>query len=83
MPFVRAESTTFHRGVGTLPAMARPKVYDEPRVSTAVRFPSALHDRLRREAESRQVSVNFLVERAVADFLDRLPAVDDVIGINR
>jgi hypothetical protein len=53
--------------------MSRPKVYDEPRVATAIRLPTSLHEELQTAATQRDVSVNFLVTRAVAAFLARLP----------
>jgi hypothetical protein len=56
--------------------MARPRVYETRRISTAVRLPSELHARLRDEADRRQVSANLLVERAVADYLARLPPIE-------
>ena len=57
--------------------MARPRLYDEPRIATAIRLPSDLHERLRLEALRRQVSANLLVERAIAGYLDRLPPLAD------
>jgi predicted transcriptional regulator len=57
--------------------MARPKLYDEVRVSTAVRLPVSLHQRLRRVASDRRVSANLIVERAVEEYLGRLPGVAD------
>ncbi|MDQ6839010.1 MAG: type II toxin-antitoxin system HicB family antitoxin [Actinomycetota bacterium] len=51
--------------------MARPRMYEEGRRTTAVRLPPALHDRLREEAMVHHVSANLLVERAIAEFLDR------------
>jgi hypothetical protein len=56
--------------------VARPRVYDEPRVATAVRLPASLVEGLRSAALERDVSVNFLVTRAVADYLRRLPPAD-------
>jgi len=53
--------------------MGRPKIHDEPRVTTAVRIPESLHQRLHQAATDRDVSVNRLVTRAVSDYLDRLP----------
>ena len=53
--------------------MSRPKVYDEPRVATAIRLPSSLHEELQTAASERDVSVNFLVTRAVSSFLAQLP----------
>jgi predicted HicB family RNase H-like nuclease len=50
-------------------------MYEERR-TTAVRLPPRLHERLRDEAASRQVSANLLVERAIAEYLDRLPPVE-------
>jgi hypothetical protein len=53
--------------------MSRPKVYDEPRVATAIRLPTSLHEELQSAATERDVSVNFLVTRAVSTFLAQLP----------
>jgi hypothetical protein len=53
--------------------MGRPKIYEEPRVATAVRLPTSLHDELQRAAAARDVSVNLLVNRAVTDYLQHLP----------
>jgi len=55
--------------------MARPRIYDEPRVATAIRLPASLRDELQAAAAERDVSVNFLVTRAVVEYLRRLPAV--------
>ncbi len=56
--------------------MGRPKLHEEPRVTTAVRIPKSLHQRLHKAAAERDVSVNRLVTRAVSDYLDRLPDAD-------
>lgn len=53
--------------------MGRPKIYEEPRVATAVRLPASLRDKLRSAALERDVSVNYLVTRAVAEYLRGLP----------
>ena len=53
--------------------MGRPKIYDEPRIATAVRLPTSLRDELHEAAAARDVSANLLVTRAVADYLRRLP----------
>ena len=53
--------------------MGRPKVYNEPRKTTAVRLPTSLHAELRKAAAARDVSVNLLVTNAVSEFLRRLP----------
>lgn len=53
--------------------MVRPRIYDEPRVATAVRLPVSLRDDLRVAARERAVSVNLLVTRAISDYLRRLP----------
>ena len=60
--------------------MARPKVYDEERVATAVRLPRSLHEQLHAAAEERQVAANLLVEKAVETFLARLTPVDQLTG---
>jgi hypothetical protein len=56
--------------------MSRPKVYDEPRVATAIRLPSSLHGELQSAASARDVSVNFLVTRAVSAYLAQLRPAD-------
>jgi predicted HicB family RNase H-like nuclease len=56
--------------------VARPRLYEEPRICTAVRLPESLHDELLRAAAARDVSMNFLVTRAIADYLRRLPDPD-------
>lgn len=45
----------------------------EKRVATAVRLPEDLHEELQRQAELRDVSVNFLVVRAVSQYLEHAP----------
>jgi predicted transcriptional regulator len=56
--------------------MGRPRIYDEPRVATAIRLPSSLRTELQTVAMQRDVSVNFLVTRAVANYLQQLPPAD-------
>lgn len=48
------------------------------RTSTAIRFRPDLHERLQTEAAARDVSINFLVNRAVEDFLKHLLPVHEV-----
>ena len=52
--------------------MGRKRQYEEDRVATAVRIPAGLHERLQREAEARDVSVNYLLVRGAELVLDRL-----------
>lgn len=74
--FVRAVSATNEgHGPRVSSLMARPRTYLEPRRTTAVRLPASLHARLRAEADARLLSANLLIERAVTEFLDRLPPV--------
>lgn len=47
------------------------------RVNTAVRFSPEVHNRLVEAAEERDLSVNYLINRAVEDFLDRLIPVSE------
>ena len=47
------------------------------RTTTAIRFPEELHERLKQAAEERDLSINFLVVKAVEDFLDRLLPVEE------
>ena len=53
--------------------MGSPRIYDEPRIATAIRLPVSLRDELQAVAAEREVSVNFLVIRAVSDYLQQLP----------
>jgi len=55
--------------------MGRPKIYAEPRVATAIRLPTSLRDELLAAAAERDVSVNYLVTRAVMEYLSCLPAI--------
>lgn len=57
--------------------MSRPAKYGD-RVNTAMRLPHPLMDELRQAAADRDVSVNWLVERAIADFLARLIPADQI-----
>lgn len=55
----------------------RPKRHDA-RTSTAIRFKTETHARLLEAAEERDVSANFLVNKAVEQFLDRLIPVGEM-----
>jgi predicted transcriptional regulator len=59
--------------------MGRPRIYDEPRIATAIRLPTSLRTELQMAAARRDVSVNYLVTRAVAEFLGRHPSPADGI----
>lgn len=63
--------------------MARPKKFHDKRVTTAVRLPEDLRDRLHTAADERDVSVNLLVTRAVTDYLERLRPVDELLEPNQ
>lgn len=58
--------------------MPRPKIHHEERVTTALRVPKALHERLKHAAEERQVALNLLAVKALEDYLDRLIPVEDL-----
>ncbi len=45
---------------------------------TAVRLPPELHNKLRSAADERDLSVNFLVVKAIEDFLRRLVPADQI-----
>lgn len=49
-----------------------------PRTSTAIRLTDELHERLRVAADERDLSMNWLVNRAVTYYLDRLIPVDEL-----
>jgi predicted transcriptional regulator len=51
--------------------MARPRIYDEPRVVTAVRLPQSLHAQLHELAAEQSVSVNSVLSSAVDLFVKR------------
>jgi predicted transcriptional regulator len=48
------------------------------RVTTAIRLPAELHDRLREAADERDLSINYLVVKAVEEFLERLIPADEL-----
>lgn len=50
----------------------------KPRTATAIRFPDELHEQLVKAAEERDLSVNYLVVRAVQDYLPRLIPADEL-----
>lgn len=52
--------------------MGRKKQYESERVATAVRIPANLHEALQREAENRDISVNYLIIRGIEMVLSRL-----------
>lgn len=58
--------------------MARPKMHTEDRVQTAIRMPESLHQELQQAAADRDLSVNYLVTRAVAEFLGKLIPADEL-----
>jgi predicted DNA-binding protein len=44
----------------------------KPRTTTAIRFPEELHDRLREAADRFGLPINFIVVKAMEEFLDRM-----------
>lgn len=48
------------------------------RTATAIRFPEEVHEQLRVAAEERGLSINYLVVKAVEDFLGRLIPADEL-----
>ena len=58
--------------------MARPTTYGDGVVTSGMRLPKDLHARLLAAADERDVSANWLVKRALEDYLDRLIPVDEV-----
>jgi predicted DNA-binding protein len=42
------------------------------RTTTAIRFPEELHERVREAAESFGLPINFIVVKAMEEFLDRM-----------
>ena len=62
--------------------MARPKIYEERRVATAVRLPASVHAELQRLARARDVSVNYVVTRAVEELLANSSGLDADTGLS-
>lgn len=56
----------------------RPKTYKRKRMTTSIRFPDEMLAALHQAADERDISVNFLVNRAVVEFLDRLIPPDEI-----
>ena len=48
------------------------------RTATAIRFPDELHDQLVEAADERDLSVNYLVVKAVQEFLPRLIPAEEL-----
>jgi predicted HicB family RNase H-like nuclease len=48
------------------------------RTATAIRFPDQLHEQLRETAEQYDFSINYLVVKAVEDFLPRMVPVEEL-----
>ena len=61
--------------------MARPRIYDK-RITTAVRLPEGIHERLKEAADERDVSVNYLITKALDDYLGRLVPAKDAVRVS-
>lgn len=48
------------------------------RMTTAIRFPEPLHERLKEAADERDLSINFLVVKACEEFVDRLLPAEEM-----
>ena len=57
--------------------MSRPRQYDG-RTATSIRLTPDTHARLTNAAKERDLSVNWMVQRAVDYYLDRLIPVDQI-----
>ena len=57
--------------------MARPRVHGK-RVTTAVRLPAPLHGRLQEAAAERDLAANYLITRAIEEYLDRLTPLEEL-----
>jgi len=76
---VRHHATTYTRVVTTMWFMASTATKDPAgKSATAIRFPEELHERLRAAADERHYSINFMVVKAVEDFLERLIPADEL-----
>ena len=52
-------------------------------MSTQVRLPESLYERLKSAAQDRDVSANLIVTRALTEFLDHLAPSDVVLSSTR
>jgi predicted HicB family RNase H-like nuclease len=52
--------------------MGRPRIHDEPRVTTAVRLSPSMRDQLHKAAGDEGVSVNELLVRAMSEYLRKI-----------
>ena len=50
----------------------------KPRTTTAIRFPPELHEKLTQAAADRDLSINYIVVKAVEQFVERLLPVDEI-----
>jgi predicted DNA-binding protein len=48
------------------------------RLTTGIRFPEDLHERLKQAAEERDLSINYMVVKAVEEFLENLIPVEEL-----
>ena len=58
--------------------MSRPKTQPDDRVATQIRLNKELHDGLVVAAGERDLSVNWLVNAAIKEYLDRLIPVSEL-----
>lgn len=54
--------------------MTRPRA----RTTTAIRFPEDVHQRLKEAADERDLSINFMVVKAVEEMLENLVPADEL-----
>jgi predicted HicB family RNase H-like nuclease len=57
--------------------VSRPRVHGE-RITTAIRLTPELHAQLLEAASERDLAVNYLVVKAIEDYLPRLIPVDEL-----
>lgn len=67
-----------HPNVITIRFMARPKKFEQQRVTKAIRISPEVNEALARLAEERQVSVNLLVSWALEQFIEAAKPVDEI-----
>jgi len=68
--FSRAVSPFRSHPIVSVRPVGRPRIYEEPRVTSAVRLTRSMREKLRRVARERGVSVNELVVRTLSDYLE-------------
>jgi len=61
--------------------VGRPRTEPDDRVSTGLRIDRELYDRIQDEAEARDVSTNWFICKLLAESMERLIPVDELVFV--